>query len=323
MQFAKLVQFLIMQFPLDSLRTAALSYDHERLHGQPGMDLLTRQRGYPRECLWRPAEHLEVLTRQHLVGSGFLVTQTFRNCPQNPRCPLYSREHGICQTAEEQVDRSERPYYGIGFFQDGRFRGCALGFRQKVPSDMLWWAGGVPVLWDGQVLDAERAPMASEIADFCHVWQLRLRGPHRSEEDVARYLRLTAVFHEHLHTPAEAASQAIRDEARSMGLKRENNYLHNAVGVSPDHLIVVVAHGPLEQIGELARTAGATHALVVDNGGSVQIGFRRPGPRTDLTPLFQAPDFRQPTITLAAYELDWDDTQWIPLESDCRLGSST
>lgn len=56
--------------------------------------------------------------------------------------------------------------------------------------------------------------------------------------------------------------------------KREKNYLHHGLGWAPDGLVSVIAHGQLEDVGALAARAGATHMLVVDNGGSPFVGLR-------------------------------------------------
>lgn len=298
-------QSFVLRIPLRRIRSAALSFDHALLNGRAGIDLLTRKRGYPSQCLRSPSEHLSWLTERGAIGSGPVITQTYRNCPQNPRCPLYTRHHGLCETASEEVTKSERPYYGLAHFDDGAVRGLAMDFRKPVPPDVRWWAAGIPVLWDGEIAHIER--LVPEVADFCHLWRLQLRGSRRREVDVENYRRLSTLFHDHTHAPAVVASRVICTAAEQMGLQREHDYLHNAVGVGPEHLVIVMAHGSLEHLGELAQKAGATHAVVVDNGGSCQVAWRRSGPGSPLLPLAQSFRFREPTITLAAYELEWSD----------------
>jgi hypothetical protein len=53
---------------------------------------------------------------------------------------------------------------------------------------------------------------------------------------VERYQRRAAVLRQHLRAPADAASQALGEEARKLGLERQRDYLHNAVGLGTEFL---------------------------------------------------------------------------------------
>jgi hypothetical protein len=46
-------------------------------------------------------------------------------------------------------------------------------------------------------------------------------------------------------------------------------YVHNAVGLSADALIVVQREGTVEEIGAALKAAGADDGIILDNGGSV------------------------------------------------------
>ena len=46
-------------------------------------------------------------------------------------------------------------------------------------------------------------------------------------------------------------------------------YVHNAVGVNADEVIVVQREGTIEEIGAALVDAGADDGVILDNGGSV------------------------------------------------------
>ena len=46
-------------------------------------------------------------------------------------------------------------------------------------------------------------------------------------------------------------------------------YVHNAIGLSSDAVVILQREGTLEEIGAALRDAGARDGLVLDNGGSV------------------------------------------------------
>jgi hypothetical protein len=304
----------VIKVPFSALRASALAYHHAGLNGRMGIDTRQRKIVLPPGCKLSPGEHVEKLVEDGALGGGHVLMQTHRNAFQNPRSPIFSRKYGLCQAAGEEVEKSRRAYYGIAHLGDGRLRGLALHFDRPIPEEIQFWSAGVPVLWDGRVLTPEE--MAPEAGDFCHLWDLRVyEGEGHRAEDVTRFDRLKAVFDRHLHAPAAEAGRAILREAR--GLERESAYLHNAVGVGADALVIVLANGPLEFIGETARQAGATHAVVMDNGGSCQIALKRMGapPR----PLAESHYFREPTIALAAYEFSSSDPDRVPLHGSFNL----
>jgi hydroxymethylpyrimidine pyrophosphatase-like HAD family hydrolase len=104
-------------------------------------------------------------------------------------------------------------------------------------------------------------------------------------------------------------------------LERENNYLHHAVGTSDEAVLVIVTNGPLEEIGRIAHSMGARDALVVENGGSVQIGYRRRD--GSWRPIFESYYFREPSIALAVYELRQPGEGEFVFTGDWTLGATT
>lgn len=294
--------------PADSLRKSTLLYDHQALDGCGGIDPTDySNRDYPEHSRKTLSSWLDDLKGQ---TSRTVLIQTWRNAVQNPRCIMWSREQGICQSRHEHAERSRRPYYGIAVLKSGKLRAVKFLPSAGMPDDDVQQFGaGIPVLWSGQVLTIEQ--IAPEVADLSHLWRLPVSSTYpTSERDRETFDRLRAVFELHRHATTEEAAEAILDAARGRtepripALAREENYLHQAIGVLPDGgLVIVVAHGSLEQIGELAREAGATHAVVIDNGGSPAIALKR-RPDAELRTLVESYYHRPLSIAAAVHEIE-------------------
>jgi hypothetical protein len=162
--------------------------------------------------------------------------------------------------------------------------------------------------------------MAPEVFDPRHLWRLHIdRQYGHDPEHVDRFRRLSAAFWEVRHKPAAEAGKLLCWIAA--GLERENNYLHHAVGTSDEAVLVIVTNGPLEEIGRIAHSMGARDALVVENGGSVQIGYRRRD--GSWRPIFESYYFREPSIALAVYELRQPGEGEFVFTGDWTLGATT
>ncbi|MCP5528162.1 MAG: ROK family protein [Verrucomicrobiales bacterium] len=297
----------ILRIPGKALSRTALLYD-PALNGSGGIDTKNLKRGYPESCLKLPAAWLEDYEQKAGVCSGPVVVQTWRNLIQNPRCPAWSRETGLCQSATEQAEHSRRPYYGISILNTGKLRAEKLWLSESVPQDVVCFGTGIPVLLERRVLTLEE--MITEVADVAHLWALRVSTSRPSDpNEVLRYEELQRKFTAVRHAPAAEASEVLMEQVRSHAatgepLTREHNYLHNLVGVLPDGgAVLAVAHGSLESLGEIAREAGAVAAIVVDNGGSCQVALRR-APGQELRPLVESYYHRCPSIAVAVYEIN-------------------
>ena len=91
-------------------------------------------------------------------------------------------------------------------------------------------------------------------------------------------------------------------DALFQGVPR-SRYMHNAVGLSRQSIIILQREGTIEEIAGWLREAGAEDGLVFDNGGSVFTwAWFVNGYRGGF--LFSAPDFRPPSSAVLAFELD-------------------
>ena len=274
-----------------------------KLSGTGGMDHPTNVREYPKEYRHLPQEFIDSLERiGSLDAKSNLVIQSARNGHQNYRCPIYTREAGICLRNDEDFTRSERPYNVFGIYEDARMRPLRLDLRNQIPTDIRAFVGGIPVLWDREVCTLET--MAPEVSDPPHLWRLRTTTD-RGElvDNTARMQSITEVFKANLYNSAEAASRAVCKAAE--GLEREADYLHNVLGVTDDgSVVMVMATGTLEHLGELAQKAGASHAICIDNGGSCAWLLRPAG--KPVAPFIMSHYHRPETLCMLVYELQSD-----------------
>lgn len=80
-----------------------------------------------------------------------------------------------------------------------------------------------------------------------------------------------------------------------------NRFLHNAVGLSTEAVLLLQREGTPEEIAYWLREAGATDGFILDNGGSVFCWAWWIGQSGGY--LFQAPDFRPPSSAILAFVL--------------------
>ncbi|MBI3869842.1 MAG: hypothetical protein HY299_15070 [Verrucomicrobia bacterium] len=295
-----------LSVPADRLRFCVLRYD-QNLNQSVGIDTKTLKRGYPESCRKLPSEWLAEFERTGQLGKGIIVVQTWRNLIQNTGCPAWSKALGVCQAANEHAELHKRPYRGISFLMNGSLRADEFELSKALPDDVKQFGTGIPVLWNGRVLPLKE--MALEVADFSHIWKMEVSTTRGSNEaELARFERFQQVYEKVRHEPWQSASEVLFEEARGSDsgdepLDREHAYLHNLVGVRNDGgLVIIVATGSLEELGEYAKQAGAVSAIIVDNGGSCQVSIRK-SPGAELRPVVESYYHRPPSIAVAIYEL--------------------
>ena len=298
-QQASIQQRSTIVVPTSIVERSILSYEHDLLDGRGGIDLITRKREYLKEARPTPEEHIRRHEESGEITEGApLICITMRNAHNNPRCPIWSREHGICQNVDEDVAGSERPYYVLGISREGRFSASKIQHPNIAPDGVDFWAAGIPVLWDSEVVGGD--VFGPELGDFCHRWAFKRGGDHDMTADSkAIYSRMSDVYREHQNSPAELAARAI--DAVAPNLPRDVGYLHHAIGIdAAGSLVDVLANGSIESLGALAKEAGCTHAMIFENGGSCQVAIRKPG--GELEPIFRSFYWRPPSIAVLIVE---------------------
>jgi hypothetical protein len=181
---------------------------------------------------------------------------------------------------------------------------CLPPGHPRKEEDILWCTFGQQVLRKGKIVPIEE--IVDQFYDIRHVFWFPLHpiGERRcspAEEQLARiYENYPSAFRE----KALGELRAGRPRSR---------YLHNAVGIAPDKVIILQRHGTVEEIGHWLREKGAEDGLILDNGGSVftwawwayrdviRVGDKRLVRTGNV--IFSAPDWRLETVSLIAFVL--------------------
>ncbi len=123
-------------------------------------------------------------------------------------------------------------------------------------SDRIEWATvGQRVVRGGRVTPIEE--IAAHFYDIRHVLAF---DPRRDAGERIRQ----EIYDGYPGTFAANVQRAWRER----GVPRAR-YVHNAVGVNPNEVIVVQREGTIEEIGQALVDAGAEDGVILDNGGSV------------------------------------------------------
>lgn len=262
-------------------------------------------------------QHLASLTARGEIESGRpLLVFGMRNNLVNPRAIVIARGRAWAAESEEP-EASARPYFGLGR-GNGRFlMDTALGEADSPAG--LWqefFCSGIPVLWDDLSGEELFRLMLAETADPSHLFDLpRGKHPQATDQSRAAWKRLHETFLRHLHSPLEEVAESLCATIRSLPepLIRCSTYLHSILGVdSMGHLVNVVGHGRLEDLGRAAARLGCRRAICVENSGSVMPTFYQDGARGLATPLLRAPNFRPKGRAVLAVELADPTFQALP-----------
>jgi hypothetical protein len=219
-----------------------------------------------------PQEHFARLADK--PSFPFIVTGV-RNVLANLRCVGYSKAMckqfgqppGTLATVAEEVLSDGRPYHCL-YYRDGKFHIEELS-SIELSAENQWVISGTPVLWNCSE-DELHERMITDAADHSHVWQLpRGNHPLATNDTREHWKQLQEIFTSHLKSDRKIAAEALSAKAKEHQLLREKNYLHSVWGVTEGgELVIVIAHGRLEDVGRKAEEWGAVRAICVENSGS-------------------------------------------------------
>jgi hypothetical protein len=126
---------------------------------------------------------------------------------------------------------------------------------RNVGDAVEWATSGQRVLRDGRITPLDE--IAAQFYDVRHVLAFdahREAGERIRREIYAGY--------------PDTFEANVRRAWRELGVPRAR-YVHNAIGVNADEVIVLQHEGTIEEIGEALLEAGADDGVILDNGGSV------------------------------------------------------
>jgi hypothetical protein len=289
--------------PEDHLK-AAVSLCEAPGHAVHGLNLLDAE--------GRPTRRLILIGNRNLGNNCWFVAW---HQHKDPRC---------FHLKTEPV--TEREYTCLVWYRDSQLAVEPVRFRPQgeglVPysardktglgEEIVWCTYGQQVLREGRVVPI--AEIIDQFYDIRHVlWfpshPVPIGDPReeRTEPCPAALAELASLYQGSLEEFKQAAVRELE-----AGRPR-SRYLHNAVGIGPDQIIILQRHGTVEEIGHWLREEGAEDGLILDNGGSVFTwawwAFKEmveaKGKQVTRTGnvIFSAPDWRPPTISLIAFVL--------------------
>ncbi len=264
---------LLLRLDRAEIECALLSVaNRQRLMSLPGI---------PRHRTATPAEaegldQARVPLEQHLQHLGVVdaaskavrgaVAVTNRNLGTNHGHVAWQRGESP-RTFSVQEDPLDRVSYScLCAWRDGRLtlddlrldihddRVHRIGDARDSTDELEWATAGQRIVRDGQLVRIEE--IAHHFYDIRHVLAF---DPHRTDgEEIRRGL--------YRDYPASFVSNV--QNAWKSGVPRAR-YVHNALGLTPNELIIVQREGTIEEIAATLADAGARDAIILDNGGSI------------------------------------------------------
>ncbi len=246
------------------------------------------------------------------------------NLGNNLRIIAYRDGKGILQVDGEEAGKGERSYCCICRMDDGNLRAHELRFNgERVSSidgapagknsGIQWALSGQPLLWGGKT-DADQ--IIRTTYDLRHYYRIpsgKGRFGARSQEGEIAEEIIT------LLVETDNAAE-VREYAARHVLQPEESYLHSVVGLAGNgDVIIVQGHGSFEAIAETLRREGATHAIELDEGGSVSTHFvyKQSGQKTiGESRIFASHYFRDRASALLVFNLfaQDDDKPFVPVQ---------
>ena len=249
-------------------------------------------------------EHGRPTRRFILIGN--------RNLGNNPGFVAWHRDKSPRLFHLKGDEVKKEPYTCLVWYKEGDLRIESIKFKTKGNdhspyrvadgenlSEMIYWCTyGQQVLRSGKLVDIEE--IIDQFYDIRHV----LCFPTSDEKGREELRGLYEGYPEEFRDRVLAAWREGRPRSR---------YIHNAIGIASDRIIILQRHGTIEEIGQWLREEGAEDGIILDNGGSVFTwawwAFReiiKEGEeeiRITGNLIFNSPDWRPPTISLIAFVL--------------------
>jgi hypothetical protein len=240
-------------------------------------------------------------------AAGTLVLSN-GNLANNLRFIAYSRrkQPSVFQLRGESIATSPRDHFCLTARTDGTLAMETLSFssNNSFGAEILWAASAPPILWDGEVVPHDQ--VLADSYDLRHIYDFDITrdGTFASPEAENKFLALMDLFIQHLGDERSVAAEALSMKAGDLGLKRNDSYLHNALGVDRkcSKLFVLQEIGPTEKLAQSLKEMGAWRALLIDQGGSV-------GTMLNHRLLCPSYYFRPERLSVFVFQLDNDDLQ--------------
>lgn len=235
-----------------------------------------------------------------------ILALSCRNVLANLRCIGFIKGNENIACVKEEKE-SERPYFILGQKKDGSLSIDKLINTKENRNSFDWFLSGIPVLWESFSEEELFKSIVTEAADHSHVWKIyRGNHPEATEESKKNWEDLQKIFIDTLSDSNDIAFEKLIQHANNKKLEREDNYLHNILGISEDNktLYQLIGIGKLEDLGQQIKALGATRAICVDNSGSSVVQFYPKGIEGECIQEFAAPNHRPPGTAYLVIELE-------------------
>lgn len=336
-------QELVIELPGQIVADAFLSVPKwESLNGHGG---IVRDR--PRAAIVAPGKALPVFDVSsdaklpydvHLAELGLspqdpLIVVGARNLGNNLRIVAYKKEKGVLQLVGEDADKGNRDYFCLCHMDGGGVEAHKLRFEggwvshvdgERVAHDteapIRWALSGQPLLWSGQT---DEHAIILNTYDLRHFWRIPTgEGRFGARGHMGDLVEELVTF-----LVENGDANALKEKATELGMQREKDYLHSAIGVSGEgNLVIAQLHGSFERVADRLRKAGATHAIELDEGGSVSTHFvYQKGKKKTIgdSRIFASHYFRAKASALIVFRLTFEEggkNPYVPTEEDSNLG---
>lgn len=274
-------------------------------------------------------EHLATLG---LAADDPLLIIGARNLGNNLRIVAYKRENGILQLFGEDANKGDRVYWCICYTSNSNFEPHKLKFKEgrisevdenvvkhTLEVEILWALSGQPLLRDGKTDENAIILNTYDLRHFFSIPTGEGRFGARGHQG--------AIIEELVTILVDTGdAEKVKQKAVELDLHREQDYLHSAIGISKDgNLIVVQLHGSFELVAERLKRVGATHAIELDEGGSVSTHFvyQKDGQSViGDSRIFASHYFRPRASALLIFKLAYQEGNkpYIPVKEDSTLG---
>ncbi len=139
-------------------------------------------------------------------------------------------------------------------------------------TDVKWAVTGQPLVWDGVVSSV--TTLAGNTYDIRHLWALRWEAWQKCPGDFSIYQEMMSCFMRNLAASVTTRGESMLEIAARYRVPPAEGYLHSSLGMTDSgELLLLMQTGSIIDVANSQRALGARRAILLDNGGSVGVGY--------------------------------------------------
>ena len=265
----KNIKDCILSFPAWNKINKSLGFCRDRKRKEKNKTL--PYRGYKESYLLSYEEHLRRLglNRKNVLINGV------RNLGNNLRIVGWSEKYGLFQLRGESAT-SGREYTCLCKTKTGDLKIERLSFNKKGKPNLknLFWAvSGQELVWNGKPNPIEK--IIPYTYDLRHIWKIpgipvKEMGPKPYAGPAIE--EMEDAFVKWMKGNNEKMASSLMELAEEKGYKKEQDYLHNAIGIKKDGKIIIFHQkGSFEEISKALVKISTWKAIEIQEGGSCEV----------------------------------------------------